>query len=155
MTAPAQFLNSIIATPAVVGPVPQYTPLTLAQGSSLAGTWCWIVQCAGVDPASCVASAVFRQLPTDAPLLTVTSAASSLGQITYQAAIPNFPYLPPSLDEAGLAPVPITVYPFKLAITAAGMALLNVPYCQWSLDLTWPDSTVTQIMRGEVFVSSV
>src|ERR1019366_4752465 len=42
MTAPAQFLNSIIATPAVVGPVPQYTPLTLAQGSSLAGTWCWI-----------------------------------------------------------------------------------------------------------------
>jgi hypothetical protein len=156
VTAPLIFTNSLIVTPALVGPVPQFTQLNFATGSSFSGTWAWIAGGVGVDPSSATPLVTFRQLPTDTPLATVTGSLTASGQVTYLAAVPNFPYLPASLDNEALAPVLITIYPFKLAMTVAGVGLVAaVPYCQWSFDMTWPDSTVTQIMTGEVFASSV
>lgn len=154
MPAPLIFSNRLIITPALVGPVPQYEAINVAHGASWAASWAWIDQGAGMDPSTATPSAVWRQEPNDAPLLSIGAGATSSGQITFLTPVTNFPYIPPTV-EAGQPATLITLYPFELLIKPAGVAALTVPYCQWSFSFTWPDGSVTQILSGETFVSSV
>ena len=157
MTAPLAIANNLIVTPAARGPTAAYIPLWLYQGASFAGSWAWIDNNAGVNVASATASVIFRQVPGDAPLAAFGTTSTALGSMVYQAAFPNFPWLPPqNANTPGDTPTPITLYPFQMNITQSGVsAIAAVNYCQWSLQLTWPDGTVTPLIEGPVYIQGV
>jgi hypothetical protein len=155
MSAPLVFSNSLIVTPAATGPGPAYFPLTIPQGGSFSASWAWIDQGAGVDLTSTTSAVVFRQVPTDPPLCSVSTTSTAQGGIVYEAAFPNFPWLPPSLAEANDPPSVITIYPFQMNLTPAGVAAITVGYCQWSYEVTWPDGSVTVLMQGPAYLPSV
>lgn len=120
--------------------------LQIDQAASFSATFAWIACGVGVNPAGTTALATFRQLPTDTPLVTVSTTPSANGSVSYLPMIPNFPWVPaPDLD-----PVLVTLYPIQVALTLAGVALINVAYCQWKTALTWPDGTCIVLVSGSV-----
>ena len=156
MTAPLNIGNNLIVTPAARGPTAAYIPLWLYQGASFSGSWAWIDNNAGVNVSSAVASVIFRQVPSDVPLASFGTTSTAQGSVVYQAAFPNFPWLPPQLAGSGDAPTPITIYPFQVNVTASGLsAIAAVRYCQWGVAFTWPDGTVTELIQGPVYVQGV
>jgi hypothetical protein len=156
MSAPLAIANNLIVTPAARGPTAAYIPLWLYQGTSFSGSWAWIDNNAGVNPASAVASVIFRQLPGDVPIAAFGTTSTAQGSVVYQAAVPNFPWLPPQLAATGDAPTLITLYPFEVVLTQAGLsAVAAVNYCQWSFNLTWPDGSVTPLIEAPVYVQGV
>ena len=156
MSAPLAIANNLIVTPAARGPTAAYIPLWLYQGTSFAGSWAWIDNNAGVNPASAVASVIFRQQPGDTPLAAFGTTSTAQGSVVYLPPVLNFPWLPPQLDAAGDPPTLITLYPFTVSLTAPGLsAVAAVSYCQWSFQLTWPDGSVTPLIDAPVYVQGV
>jgi hypothetical protein len=130
--------------------------LAIDQNASFtAGPLVWIGNGEGVDITGTTATVICRQSPTDAPLVTLTNVASSLGVITYLPAVPNFPYLPPWQRAEGAQPSLITLWPFTIEWTLLGVQAMAVPYCRWSYTLTWPDGTAIMILSGAVTLNQV
>jgi hypothetical protein len=129
----------------------QLLNLELDQAASFTASFAWISGGQGVDVTGTTATAVFRQLATDPPLVTVSTTPNANGSITYLPAIPNFPWVPRPDAE----PVLITLYPIQLQLTLAGVALIDVAYCQWKCTITWPSGTAIVIASGSVEVDSV
>jgi hypothetical protein len=125
--------------------------LQIDQGTSFTATFAWIGGQQGVNPAGTTGVALFRQLPTDTPLVQVTTTPGANGGIVYLPAIPNFPWVP----YPDATPVLITIYPIQVQLTTAGVVLLDVSYCQWSCILTWPDGTAMATVTGSVEIDSV
>lgn len=155
MTAPLDFANELIVTPAAIGPRGAYQPLWLYKGGSFAASWAWIDQGVGVPVSTATMSAVFRQVPSDTPLAQVGTTSTAQGSITFLSPVPNFPYLPDSLAQAGSNPSVITLYPFEMSLTSSGVSgIAAVSYCQWALQINWPDGTVTELLQGPVYIQS-
>ena len=106
-----------------------------------------------VNPFGSTASAVFRQSPTDLPLLTISTMPSPVGSIQYLPAVPNYPYLPPDFDEDS-SPIVLTLFPIAISITPLGAALLIYPFAFWEMDLTWPDTSAFPFVAGFVTVQA-
>ena len=155
MTAPFTLTNSLVVVPSLQ-PAAELN-LTVDQGASFyLGPLAWIFAGNSFNPASTTSSAVFRQVATDTPLVSVTTSPSSSGQIIYGAAIPNFSYFPPELaGEANQVPVLLTLYPISVSITAAGVAGLIYPFCKWKLNMVWPDATSVDMAHGAVQVNNI
>lgn len=125
--------------------------LQLDQGSSITFPVVWISGGVGVNPAGTIPNAIFRQLPTDNPLLVLTNLPGIYGVISYAAPIPNYTFF----DTMSGTVITTTVYPINITISTTGMALLVYPVMRWRLSLAWPDGTVTVLDGGEVNVDSI
>lgn len=128
-----------------------------AGGSFALGPLAWIWSNGGVDLRTTTASAHFRQLYSDEPLLMLSNTTSASGQIDYLEPVPDFPYLPPQVgQEEGAQPVAITLYPFSVTLTDVGVSsLVVVPYCRWSLSFAWPGGPTVVFCVGNVEMARV
>ena len=126
------------------------------QASFTAGPMAWIGGGQGVNLVTTTPTVTVRQKPTDPPIVTLTNVANASGQILYLPPVPNFPYLPPSADNEDNDPTLITLYPFQVSFTAAGIALLEpILYCRWKLNIAWPDGTSIDLIHGPVVIAWV
>lgn len=95
---------------------------------------------------------VFRQVPTDAPLVTMTNVPNANGSvITYAAPLANVPVWVPSID----AEVTMTLYPVVFSMTAADMALLVFPFMRAKFNVLWASGISIDVVHWEVEVDSV
>jgi hypothetical protein len=145
--------------------------LKVDQGQSLnAGPFCWVGGGACVDFRGTSPLAIFRQRPTDSPLVQLTGSPSALGQVVFGAPIPNFPIavsdglivlgalipnFPIAASEATPSQILVTLYPVFVYLTPLGVSYLVFPYCKWSLSFAWPSGQSFQLVAGDVEVSSV
>jgi hypothetical protein len=130
--------------------------LAIDQNASFTiGPQVWIGGGQGVNITGSVPTATFRQLPTDAPLVTLTSTVSAFGVITYLPPVLDYPYLPPSLAETPDTPNLITLWPWTVQLTLAGVQALPYPACRWKFNMTWPDGTSIDVVHGNVTLESV
>lgn len=134
-------------------PVRQVDLAIDAGASFAAGPFLWIAGNAGVDLTGTTRTVLFRQLPTDPPLLQLSSSSVPL-----LPAVSGYQYLPTSIEAVPNPPDPpvvITVYPFQLVLTLANVtAIATVPYCAWSMTVGWPNGTSVVLMGGNVTVRS-
>ena len=130
----------------------KFCDLQIDQGASFTASWIWIGGGQGVNPAGTTALAIFRQVPTDTPLLSVSTTASANGSvITYLPAVTNYPYI--AFGQP--SPILITVYPVQLFIALADVAALVYPIAKWKFAFTWPTGIVIDWLAGDVEVVNI
>lgn len=127
--------------------------LQLDQGTAPTWSLCWVGGYQGVNLAGTTPTVVFRQVPTDAPLVTMTNVPNANGSvITYAAPLVNVPVWVPSID----AEVTMTLYPVVFSMTVADMALLVFPFMRAKFNVLWPVSGISiDVVHWEVEVDSV
>lgn len=148
-------------------PVTEAT-LRLDQGTTPTWSLCWIAGGVSVNPTGATPTCLFRQTPTDAPLVEFTNIANANGSvITYAAAVPNSPIVvrggtfiaSPTIGEvyvAGDQILYLTLYPIVMAMSAADMELLTFPYMQAKLNLNWASQGVSMdVVHWQVEISNV
>jgi hypothetical protein len=128
-------------------PVRQLNLQIDAGGTFQLGPLAWVWSNGGVDLRTTTPVATFRQLYTDTALLTLGA-----GAVTFATPVTDFPYLPPgAAQEPGAVPIPITLYPFTLALGLTDVAALAVvPYCRWSLSFAWSGGPTIVFAVGQV-----
>jgi hypothetical protein len=150
MTAPGNFVNVTLFTGGFGETLHNEVAIEIDQGGSFSGTWCWVNNMAGVNPAGSVPTATFRQQPTDAPQLTLTSTPSSFGSVSFGSSFSQAIFF-----ESVQSSVSVTLYPITVAVGIAGAAQLAYPMSRWKLNLLWPDGTATDVVHGPVKVANV